>query len=133
MMALAPDRIDGKAHSVASMSKMASIFSLPKASFKRRMSKAVIAREKVVAGTQPYVQQFKKRMPTIYTKEYIKKLHDFILNKSNNVIRSPNANHTVLVKDSATGEVRQEQKCFYRHSVCELHNEILERFELAIS
>jgi len=79
----------------------------------------------------PLVQHFKRSSTSRFTKEYVKQLHDFILNDCDSVIASPNKDHTVRVRNITTGEWEQKPKFFYRFSIRELHNEIADKFPLA--
>jgi hypothetical protein len=62
---------------------------------------------------------------TIFTKEYIMQLHDWIMNKCYLIVASPNQNGSVLVKDVVTGEKVHKQKYYYITNIRELHNKLI--------
>ena len=71
-------------------------------------------------------QVYKRKSRTIFTPEYIVRLHDWIENHSELITISPKIDDTVWVTDPITKARVRKQKMFYVSSVREMHNKMIQ-------
>lgn len=119
---------EGVVQSDTSLNKMAAALGVPKSTFKLQMQVAVKSCQTIVnaMNDSTFLQTYRRSGRTRFTVDFIKRLHHWLLNDCNNVIASPNKNDTVLVYDPDTKKKERKQKYFYRFSICEVHNEMID-------